>query len=468
MKKRLFMFATAAMMLAACSNDGEVAVNDGAAQLQSGSGVVAFDTYTSSVTKAGTTGIMTTTELKNGFGVFAQYSNGDGTTDGAYSKATNPVANFMWNQKVYYNDAWTYTPLKYWPNETDNDSQTPSQATSDHADVLSFFAYAPYVKELASANGNGKLDVDDDGTDQYNGTPSITASCIDPTREGGVEAVIANSATGNDPWVRYAVATDPSKSVDLLWGVAPSGGLSYPDVTGGTTTVPEGMPLKNLIKPVKDQKIKFLFKHALARLGMTIVAAVDQVAPGGTLKPETKIYVESVQLDEVTATKQLKMKGALNLNNTNPGEALWEEKSGDFTGLIVNKTGLLNPDILWDTDLATTVASSATGVTTSEKDVIKDNTGKLHYFMVIPGHANTDLQVTITYYVVTEDARLQGGYSVVKNVIKKTVTVNSLTNNRAYNLKLILGLTSVKMEAEVADWQVDGSTEVYLPQNKAE
>jgi hypothetical protein len=56
----------------------------------------------------------------------------------------------------------------------------------------------------------------------------------------------------------------------------------------------------------------------------------------------------------------------------------------------------------------------------------------------------------------------------VKNVIKKTVTVNSLTNNRAYNLKLILGLTSVKMEAEVADWQVDGSTEVYLPQNKAE
>lgn len=468
MKKRLFMFATAALMLAACSNDGEVAVNNGVAQLQSGSGVVAFDTYTSSATKAGTTGIMTTTELKNGFGVFAQYSTGTGTTDGEYSDATDPVANFMWNQKVYYSDAWTYSPLKYWPNETDNDSQT-SPATSDHADVLSFFAYAPYVKELPSANGNGKLDIDGDGiTDEYDAVPAISASGIKDEKVGGIEAVIANSATGNDPWVRYTVATDPSKSVDLLWGVAPSGGLSYPNVAGGTTTVVEGMPLKNLIKPAKDQKIKFLFKHALARLGMTIVAAVDQVAPGGTLAEETKIYVESVQLDEVTATKQLKMKGALNLNNTDAGKALWEETTGDFTGLTVNKTGLLNPDILWDTDVATTETAGATGVTTTEKPVIKDGSGNLQYFMVIPNHANTDLKVTITYYVVTEDPRVNDGHSVVKNVINKTVTVNGLTNNRAYNLKLILGLTSVKMEAEVADWQVDGSTEVYLPQNKAE
>ena len=60
------------------------------------------------------------------------------------------------------------------------------------------------------------------------------------------------------------------------------------------------------------------------------------------------------------------------------------------------------------------------------------------------------------------------GYSVVENVIKKTVTIPGLTNNKAYNLKLVLGLTSVKLDAEVADWQVDGSTEVYLPQNTAE
>lgn len=468
MKKRLFMFATAALMLAACSNDGEVAINDGAAQLQSGSGVVAFDTYTSSATKAGTTGIMTTTELKNGFGVFAQYSNG-----ADYNKATDPVANFMWNQKVYYDEAWTYTPLKYWPNETIYDPLDPASnpidpsdpTISTHADKLSFFAYAPYVKELASANGNGKLDVDGDGADQYDAVPSITASGIKPTRVGGVEAIIANSATGNDPWVRYTVATDPSKSVDLLWGVAPAGGLSYTNVTGGTTTVAEGMPLKNLIKPAKDQKIKFLFQHALARIGMTVVYAADQVSAGGTLNDQTKIAVKSVQIAEETTTN-LKTSGALNLNNTTEFQALWSDFGAGTFSAEIPLAGL-NPNIAYKTNAATTWNQTGdwTGVTNVETDVIKDK----KYFMVIPAaKANTNLKVTITYATITKDPNLSGSYSEVENVINRTITISNLTNNKAYNLKLILGMTSVKLEAEVADWEVDGSNEVYLPQNASE
>lgn len=459
MKKRLFMFATAALMLAACSNDGEVAVNDGA-QLQSGPSAVAFDIYTSEATKAGGTGIQTTLTLQEadkGFGVFAQYSNGSVSTDGAYANTTSP-SNFMWNQHVHYSaNAWTYSPLKYWPNETDQDSQDP-RATSDHADKLSFFAYAPYVAE-ATGIYTGKLNGPTYSADPTKANSNITAN------GGGLEAVIANDATGTDPWVRYAVATSPSNSVDLLWGVAPSGGLSYTDVAGNTVTIPAGEPLVNLTKPNKDQKIKFLFKHALARIGMTIVAAVDQVAAGGTLDGNTKIVVKSVQLDEVTSTKQLKMKGALNLKNTTPNQALWEETSGDVTGLTVTNADLLNPEIEWDTNAATSFAKA--GVTTTEKPVIKDGSGNLQYFMVIPNHANTDLQVTITYDVITHDAKLADEYSVVENTIKKTVTISSLTNNKAYNLKLVLGLTSVKLEAEVADWQVNGSTEVYLPQNTA-
>jgi len=333
-------------------------------------------------------------------------------------------------------------------------------------DNLSFFAYAPYVNVLPSANGNGKLDVAGDETDQYNGTPSITASYIDPTREGGVEAVIANSATGNDPWVRYTVATKPSKSVDLLWGVAPSGGLSYTNVSGGTTTVLEGMPLMNLIKPSKDQKIKFLFQHALARLGLTVVAAVDQIAAGGDLDDQTVIAVESVNITEVTATKQLKTSGALNLKNTTAFQSLWSDTDGDINFTVSNVSGgELNPNIAY-TDANTTWTAfngnPAKGVNNVEKPVI-DNS---KYFMVIPNHANTTLQVVITYYVITKDAKLNGSYSEVKNVITKNVTIPTLTNNKAYNLKLILGMTSVKLDAEVADWEVDGSNEVNLPKNK--
>jgi len=39
-------------------------------------------------------------------------------------------------------------------------------------------------------------------------------------------------------------------------------------------------------------------------------------------------------------------------------------------------------------------------------------------------------------------------------VIEKDVVFPSLANGKSYNLNLILGLTSVKMEAEVDDWKV--------------
>lgn len=85
-----------------------------------------------------------------GFGVLAYYT-GSYTwdlCDGSVAEGhTNPVApNFMYNQQVTWNNTnsnWTYSPVKYWPN--DNNSADGSGAEGSQTNsYVSFFAYAPY------------------------------------------------------------------------------------------------------------------------------------------------------------------------------------------------------------------------------------------------------------------------------------------------------------------------------------
>ena len=85
------------------------------------------------------------------------------------------------------------------------------------------------------------------------------------------------------------------------------------------------------------------------------------------------------------------------------------------------------------------------------------------YFMVIPTGA-TDIKVKIKYAVVTKDEKLTGKVSNIENYVTKKVSVD-LKSGKSYNLKLILGMTSVKLDATVADWQVADDAEVWLPQN---
>jgi hypothetical protein len=72
--------------------------------------------------------------------------------------------------------------------------------------------------------------------------------------------------------------------------------------------------------------------------------------------------------------------------------------------------------------------------------------------------------VKITYHVVTKDPKLTDYISNVENIITKQTTLQ-LESGKSYNLKLILGMTSVKLDATVADWQVADDAEVWLPKN---
>ena len=668
MKKSLFFVAAAsALMLTACSSENDVVQNTTQKQTTVQEQTVGFDVYTPSatnVTRAGLQGTMTTGRLQRseanggGFGVYSylvednndalanvsSYLDPNGDGDKADSYRTTPIApNFMVNEKLLWNtvnQGWYYNPLKYWPNETNNDSQntnaTMENGTVKHLDRLTFFAYAPYVTQGDNStpgityitNKNGKLTTGTPVTMESNPAWSV--------REAGIGY--------------KAALTNPNQAVDLLWGVAPAGGLTYTAVNGNTVKVNEGETLMDMTKPNVNTNMKFLFQHALARIGVTAVAAIDQVGAGGTLDPNTKITIK-----EITLTGYFGETGFLNLDNDRASVANWwqinevdltgnpaiggltkttltlnvdnstiaehlryvgnhatpskqESASGknDRVGVTTVRQNVIEPSAvtggtqLWSssktyaantlkysestpyyTDAAcTTKATTLTlgtatgryytldenGVYTQKnatglegkyasytypqvmkyydvtfkkltaaditagtyatytaydyKDVNDNSTwddgdtftpiadvpteGKFvitaselkapyyaegtyytrdaNYFMVVPTnnieHVSTGITasddkalrtvtVKIEYYITTEDSKLANKRAQTKNVITKDVVFPSLANGKSYNLNLILGLTSVKMEAEVDDWKVI-NVNADLPQNTGE
>lgn len=411
MKKYLILAAFAAVALGACTKveTTKETVNE----------PINFGVYVPKATKAGTAGTITTDGANStvslqteGFGVFATYSNG-----GNYAASIGP--NFMYNTKVS-TSAWTYSPIKYWPNETidDNNGATGPAA----ADKLSFLAYAPYVSA-----GSGTT---------------------------GITALTTNAAT-TDPKVTYAVATDPSDAVDLLWGVAGTGGFSYTDVHHATVSVAEGMPLLNLTKPATGTKIPFLFKHATSRLALKIVGAFDQVAAGGTLDAATRVTVAQIRIVDLPVSTS----GVLNLNNTSAGEPNWESVTGTSTTLVVAGDDL-NATIK---DSGTDAVQTVEGVTADEKNIfVDDNT----FFTLIPKSGSTTVTVEITYYVTTADDDLALHYSRVQNVIKKDITFASgFQAGKSNTILITLGLTSVELSASVEPWDNVAATSVDLPIN---
>ena len=85
--------------------------------------------------------------------------------------------------------------------------------------------------------------------------------------------------------------------------------------------------------------------------------------------------------------------------------------------------------------------------------------------MLMPG-TKPRFTVAITYTVRTEDANLAAGYSETTQTITKTVQFGSAVElNKQYTLNLILGLTSIKVEATVSEWTDGSATEISLPVN---
>ncbi len=419
---------------------------------------VSFEAYTSrAVTRAGASGELASARMKSdvtshglaGFGVFGYYT-GNGLLHGTYQP------NFMYNQQVVYRDEhWTYSPLKYWPNEFGDEQ-------SEEIDHVSFFAYAPYVDVIRSS---GMLN---------------TGNTVLEAQRDTLTGIVALSALADfgDPLVHYVVNPTPGSGVDLCWGTA----ADHPDDNDGSATdlkwgnpsapitVRGGFPWLNLTRPANvNDRVKLVFRHATSQLNVRVTGPQSFTTPGNT-----RIYIR-----EVTFTG-FAMEGALNLNNTTKSTPLWtgydeygrlsrepvtfydgrldgyEGRFSDPGELLKGINPVLIQDTVWGDDHQTS------GVDNQTRNLFASaNTDTPLY--VIPN--GVPLSLTVVYDVETRDnlpGVLSDGSTAGISIENRTTVAVHIFNRdtileagKSYILLLDIDLTGLRFDLSIQDnWAV--------------
>jgi len=503
-KNYLLLSAVAIAMLGSCSDDVMDISMDEALAVKDVP--VSFGTYMgkNATTRAGETDPIDLAKLKEanyGFGVFGYDTGNSNYSDVLTNAVRSAKPNFMYNEKVTWNgsNAWTYSPIKYWPNafaagNVDNQGAT---ATTGQEHKLSFFAYAPYVDHLAAAGL---------------GSTGITA--IAP----------ANNATG-DPVITYKLTTDGTPNVDLLWGTAYATNNSVLDGTQAGTKLTGGLAAVNLdlVKQKTEGKVGFSFKHALSNVGggnsnltdataehpdgvsadinikqggLQIMLDVDEIVANTTAGAQqeagtnkfdvnSRVYVKSIKISGYSYRANDPTSGAAPTANDGTATKIWVADGGDLnlaTGIwdpswtVVNLPGTVPNTI--DTEIISDPAPTALtdkqsklhanidyknakavddnqfatniGVLTKPQNVYDAATAPKPLVFIPNTFAH--LKVTVEYVVLTKDAKLADGGTTITQTITKELELGVIEQNKQYNLIIHLGMTSIKFEATVQDW----------------
>ncbi len=259
---------------------------------------------------------------------------------------------------------------------------------------------------------------------------------------------IEGTTLGNDQTIHFTVAGDIKDQVDLLWNR---------EITLDKT------------KP-SDNKVKFTFAHALARIGLSAKCKEE-------VWYNTKVYIDKIML---TGSKPTYNKDAqkweynnafhksakLSLNPTSgTTTAQWTEKSTSEK-LSFTWEWTTNHPVL-DTNNSATAQSLTDGS---------------QYAMVIPQNFGTDadadgnadntdhLYVFVQYRVVTpltvdESVSMDStsGRTEVTNCISDAITIN-FEPGKAYTLNLVLDMGWIELEPATVDvWQSSSNTDVPIP-----
>ena len=385
------------------------------------------------VTRAQPSGIIGFAQLAaSGFGVF-----GYGPSTGDYTTSLQPQLfdETTTNTRVQYHatastdmstvlavpGSWSYA---WKPGKTEEDVSLLKTwpKSTDAAQKLHFFAYAPYV-------ASGDLAT---GTD-----PGITSV-------SGVSGMAAG-----DPQIGYSVSTVPSTSVDLLWGVQSETGL----------------PWKNVTRAKKSASaVLFTMRHALCAVSYQAQVMVNKdneltdlgdVSSTAAIGTDCRVTICSVTLKP--KTNHLYETGTLNLNNTTKNTPRWTSLTrSSATELVLSgdeiDSNVKDPNPTSDsytTFMATTSGNGyIPGVTESantQRVIANDNV-----YMLLPDDVAQTYELEVPYYVTYK--KTEGNYSRIKYVGKVTIPDLKLKAGTLYRFNMVFGLTTFKLTVTAEDW----------------
>ena len=375
-------------------------------------------------------GVMDFTQLETtGFGVYGYEG------DDAYNSGSSSFGLFPPNTPVtFVTDGTAPTTSLDIPGSWKYTEESSGLKPWNKNKKYTFFAYAPYMSA-----GDGTY-----GTDP------------------GINAISTGSG---DPTISYTVATDPAKSVDLLWGVRTD------------TKENSGLPWIDLQQGQTNSAVLFTFYHALCALGVHAQVLVDQEnrltdfedrSHLGTIGKADgcKVTLKSITItpagttSPVTAAVPLHKSGVLNLNNTTAHEPNWQSKStSDGISSLVIEGAVIDPKLLdphtdhEDDAIGHEVMTSelydteVPGVTESANTQTVIAGDKL--FMHIPQEAQ-DYDLTVKYFLTY---KTESGYH--RELLTGTAKVKDLelVAGVKYYLNLVFGLTTFKLNVTATDWE---------------
>jgi len=359
------MAAVAAIVVSCIAESPETPVNGHA---------VDFGTYTEQ--------FQTRSEMKRAIpdggsmGVYAYlHDNSTWSADEAVNKLT---PNFMWNQQVTYHadgNSFIYSPLKYWPNEEN--------------DKVSFIAYYPYSAE----------------------TPGSPESPAYPYNATGLKTLLGNAGNGL-PSFEFTVKGNAAEQVDLL-------------ISDLITDLPyhradesaPGTPFNNL--SVYDH-VKFVFRHALAKIEFRVIADAD------IRRDIVGFKVNSLKITNIYKRGKLAPTGTT---------YSWSKLASDLgTPQPYYACNTYEPYLLMPQEL--------------RDDAMFD----IHYSITFKGYGNTyanDGTTLVNQYTYSNSATLK------LNTFKMAETGTKLTEwlpNHHYVYNIHLRANRIEFSAQVVDW----------------